>query len=581
MQASKQPSIRDLAIISDKRTCAIADKEGSMIWYCPWRFDQPALFSSLIDENSGFWSIEAERKQFKHREYNGDSAILITDFSVASGSFSVTDFMPMQSGFTGICRLFSPAPVPIKSTLLLKPDYGRSSASLKKSADGKTVLCSSFEFYIKASHSLIVIDDTVEMIIPAGESGWMVLLDDKNNLPSVSMETLHNALRQTEVKWNTIMKNILYEGVYKEQMYHSYKAIQMVTHEHSGGILAAATTSLPEQIGADRNYDYRYVWLRDTAMVVSALVRAGNKGDEAERFLDFLCTGRHTNKKNLFVPFYDLDAKTAPDEKTLPATGYKCSKPVRIGNGAFEQLQLDAQGNVLLAAKQIYNKNKEKPHWETVVRTAEYLVKNWKKKDHGIWEEHVKEHFTSSKILVAKSLEFLAEHAENNKQKETWLRTAEKIRAFVSENCMTSDGAYAVYAGSEAVDLTAALYPVWWYDKPGSNAMKQTMKRIEQEYKEGELYHRHLIMSDAKEEGVFLAGCLWIAQYYVMLKDLKKAKTIIDAVLQFTTDLGFLPEEGDVKTGELLGNIPQTFVHSSLMGVILDYNEALNATVNE
>ncbi len=125
MQAIKQPSIRDLAIISDKRTCAIADKEGTMLWYCPWRFDQPSLFSSLIDENGGFWLIEAERKQFKHREYKGDSAILITDFSVASGSFSVTDFMPMQSGITEICRLFSPAPVPIKSTLLLKPDYGR------------------------------------------------------------------------------------------------------------------------------------------------------------------------------------------------------------------------------------------------------------------------------------------------------------------------------------------------------------------------------------------------------------------------------------------------------------------------
>ncbi len=213
------------------------------------------------------------------------------------------------------------------------------------------------------------------MIIPEGESGWMVLLDDKNGLPSVSIESLHNALRQTEEKWNSIMKNILYEGVYKDQMYHSYKAIQMVTPEYSGGILAAGTTSLPEQIGAGRNYDYRYVWLRDTAMVVSALVRAGNKGDEAERFLDFLCTGRNTNKKNLFVPFYDLDAKTAPDEKTLPGTGYKCSKPVRIGNGAFEQLQLDAQGNVLLAAKQIYNRNKEKPHWETIVRTAAYLVK--------------------------------------------------------------------------------------------------------------------------------------------------------------------------------------------------------------
>ncbi len=572
-----QPSIRELAVISDKRTCAIVDKETTMVWYCPWRFDQPSLFSLLIDENGGFWSVEAEGKQFEHRQYKGDSAILITDFSVGSGSFSVTDFMPMQSRITGICRLFSATSVQIKSALLLKPDYGKSTLSLKKSEDSKTVLCNSFEFYIKASHPLIVLKDTVEMIIPEGESGWMVLLDDKSYLPFVSSESLHEALNETEKKWNSIMKNMFYEGLYKEQMYQSYKAIQMVTHEYSGGILAAGTTSLPEQIGADRNYDYRFVWLRDTAMVISALVRAGTKGDEAERFLDFLCTARNTNKKNLFLPFYDLDAKTAPDERIVPGTGYKGSTPVRIGNGAFEQLQLDGQGNVLLAAKQIYNRNKGKPHWRTIVQTAKYLVENWNKKDHGIWEEQVKEHFTSSKILVVKSLEFLAEHAENNKQKETWLSAAKKIREFVSEKCMTSDGAYAVYAGSEAVDVTAALYPVWWYDKADSNAMKQTIKRIEEEYKEGELYHRHLVMSDPKKEGVFLAGCLWVAQYYVMLKDLKKSKTIIDAVLQFSTDLGFLPEEGDVKTGELLGNIPQTFVHSSLIGVILDYNAAINS----
>jgi GH15 family glucan-1,4-alpha-glucosidase len=178
-------------------------------------------------------------------------------------------------------------------------------------------------------------------------------------------------------------------------------------------------------------------------------------------------------------------------------------------------------------------------------------------------------------VLAAVSLEFIAEHADNKKQKAKWLNAAKDIRQFVAENCMTADGAYAVYAGSQHVDVTAALYPVWWFDKPDSVAMKQTIKRIEDEYKEGELYHRRLEQSNSKDEGVFLAACLWMAQYYVILKDLKKAKTIIDAVLQFSTDFGFLPEEGDVKTGELLGNIPQTFVHSSLIGVIIDYKREL------
>jgi GH15 family glucan-1,4-alpha-glucosidase len=577
MEKVIQPSIRDLAVIGDKRTCALIDKLGTVVWYCPWRFDQPSLFSLLVDENGGFWSVEVQGKAFAGRHYKGNSAILINEFTVGESSFSITDFMPMTSNINGICRIFSPAAACIKSRLFLKPDYGRSSGSLKKGDDGKTVFCNSFEFYVKASHRIMVNDNTIEFTIPAGEKGWAVLVDNKETLHTLSEESLEKALYQTEEKWNTIMGNVSYEGPYKEQMYQSYKAIQLVTHQYSGGILAAATTSLPEEIGANRNFDYRFVWLRDTAMVVSALIRAGSKGDEAERFLDFLCLGRDTNKKNLFVPFYDLDAKTAPDQIILPGTGYKGSRPVRMGNGAFEQFQLDAQGNVLLAAKQIYSRKKDKPHWRTIEHTADYLVKNWHKKDHGIWEEHIEEHFTSSKVLVAKSLEFLAEHTEDEKQKKRWLSAAQEIRKFVAANCMMSDGAYAVFAGSEEVDVTASLYPIWWYDDPDSYAMNQTIKRIEEEYKEGELYYRRLELSDSKKEGVFLAACLWMAQYYVMVRNLDKAKRIIDAVLKFSNDLGFLPEEGDVETGEMLGNIPQTFVHSSFIGVVLDYRNATSS----
>lgn len=575
MQNIKQPAIKDLALIGDKKTCAVVDKDGTIVWYCLWRFDQPSLLSLLIDEEGGYWSVEAEGKKFENRKYNEDSAILVSNYTVDGGSFSITDFMPMSCNITGICRTFSQAPVAIKTKLFLKPDYGRSSCSLTISDDCKTASCEKFEFYIKSSHPVTVDDNTIEITIPAAEEGWTVLVDDKRALPLVTTEELQDALLQTKEKWKCIMNNISYEGPYKEQVYQSYKAIQLVTHEYSGGILAAGTTSLPERIGGERNYDYRYIWLRDTAMVTSALVRAGSNGNEAERFLDFLCTGRNTNKKNLFVPFYDLDAKTAPDVTFIHGTGYKGSAPLRIGNGAFEQLQLDAQGNVLIAAKQVYSTINEKPHWQTIERSADYLVNHWHKKDHGIWEEALQEHFTSSKVLAAKSLEFLAEHTQDDKQKQRWLQTGKEIREFIHKNCMTSDGAYAVFAGSEEVDVTAALYPVWWFDEPGSAAMKQTIKRIEAEYKEGELYRRHLVKTDSKKEGVFLAACLWMAQYYVMAKDLEKARTIIDAVLQFSTDLGFLPEEGDVKTGELLGNIPQTFVHSSLIGVILDYKEAV------
>lgn len=576
MQSIEQPVIRDLALIGDQKSCALIDKKGTIAWYCLWRFDQPSLFSLLIDQLGGYWSVEAKDKTFSKRYYQENTAILITEFNVEGGTFAITDFMPATAEMAGICRLFSPSPVPVTIHLLPTPDYGRSSSKLKKGKEDTIVTDNKFEYYIKGSHPLSIKDGKVEMVVPAGENGWCVLVDNKEALQHVCLENIRKAQQKTAAKWRDLMSNIAYEGVYKEQMYQSYKAIQLVTHEHSGGILAAATTSLPEKLGDGRNYDYRFVWLRDTAMNVSALVKAGSKGREAERFLHFLATARRTNKKNLFVPMYDLDNKTAPDEKWLLGTGYQGSQPIRIGNGAYDQLQLDAQGNVLLAARRIYDRKKDKPHWETIVRTADFIVDNWQQKDHGIWEESVKQHFTSSKVLDAKSLEFMSQYTDDEKQKNRWLRTAQQIRNFIAAHCMTKDGAYAVYAGSQAVDVTAALFAVWWYDKPDSPAMKQTIERIESECREGELYHRHLIEFNAQQEGVFLAGSLWMALYYIMLKDLSKAKRIMDAVLGFATDLGFLPEEGVIATGEPLGNMPQTFVHASLIGAIVDYNNAIH-----
>lgn len=576
MQHIEQPCIRDIALIGDQKSCALTDKQGTIAWYCLWRFDQPSLFSLLIDKQGGYWSVHAAGKRYSKRSYQEDTAILVTEFEVEGGAFTITDFMPAMPEIGGICRLFSASPVPITIRIFPKPDYGRSAAKLTRGSDDTMVADNRFEYYFKGSHPLSIRDGIIEMVIPKDESGWCVLVDDKRALEYICLEYLREAQQKTAARWKGLMGNISYEGVYKEQLYQSYKAIQLLTHAHSGGILAAATTSLPERTGEKRNYDYRYVWLRDTAMDVRALVRAESKGKEAERFLHFLATARSTNKKNLFVPFYDLDNKTAPEEKTIPGTGYKGSLPIRIGNNAYDQLQLDAQGNVLLAAHEIYKQTGIKHQWEAIVRTADFLVKNWQEKDHGIWEEEVKEHFTSSKVLVAKGLEFIATYTDDEQQKEKWLHTAKEVRAFISNNCMTADGAYAVYAGSDDVDVTAALYALWQYDCADSIAMKHTIRRIEEAYSEGELYHRHLVMYDSKKEGVFLAGSLWMALYYIGVNDLPKAKRIIDAVLGFSTDLGFLPEEGNVKTGELLGNLPQAFVHASIIGAILRYNEAVS-----
>jgi GH15 family glucan-1,4-alpha-glucosidase len=331
MKTTQQPSIRDLAIIGDQKSCAFIDKQGTVVWYCLWRFDQDSLFSLLIDKQGGFWSVDAPGKSFQQRFYKDSSAVLVSEFAAEGGSFTVTDFMPTTPEISGISRVISPSPVPVTVCIFPTPDYNRSKASLQ-SKDEFTVFENASEFYIKASHPLKVKHQRIELLIPAGEAGWCVIVDDKRNLPNITGKSLLKAQEKTEEHWQQLMSNLSYKGPYQGQMLQSYRAIQLMTHADSGGILAAGTTSLPEIVGLGRNYDYRYVWLRDTAMDVSAILRAGSKGIEAKRFLDFLCTGRDTNKKDLFVPFYDLDNKTAPFEDEIPGTGYKGSTPLRIGN---------------------------------------------------------------------------------------------------------------------------------------------------------------------------------------------------------------------------------------------------------
>lgn len=347
----------------------------------------------------------------------------------------------------------------------------------------------------------------------------------------------------------------------------------MLTNEQNGGIIAAATTSLPEVIGGSRNYDYRYVWLRDAAMIVSALARAGSDGAEERKFLSFMCSAMHRIPEPV-VPMLTLDMQPAGSEKKLAFTGYRDSHPVVYGNGASNQLQLDANSNVLIAAKVIYNRYDTREHWGTIQKMANFIVKHWQEEDRGIWEETEKHHYTSSKVIASISLKYIAEHSQDKEEKKHWLDAYEQIRNYVEEKCFTSEGAYAAYAGSEAVDESAVLFPLWSYTEADTNVMLKTIEVLERDYCQQNLYRRHLVEFDSSKEGAFLAGTFWVAQYWVMRKDWEKVETTLQAAFRFMNDVGIMPEEGDPQTGEWLGNLPQTFVHASLIGAVIDNKDA-------
>ncbi len=564
--------LQDLAIIGDRQSCALLDKEGRIVWYCPSRFDHPSLFAHLLDpQMGGCWEIVSGEYTFHNRTYIKDSAILQTRLNGPGGKLELEDFMPLNGPFNGICRLLGPAPEALQIKLSPRPNYARQFPEITFSEEKHAVI--NYSWHVYASHPLRLQDQDIYCQVPAGEKAWFVL-SSKNF--RCSLEWVKKARKDTLSAWTKLASHVTYKGPYEQAVRQSLRILRLLTYNQNGGIIAAATTALPEVISGERNYDYRYVWLRDAAMIVSALTRAGSDGEEERKFLSFICGAMHRLEAP-DVPFFTLDMQPAPRLEVLPLGGYKKSTPVQIGNIAKSQLQLDAISNVLIAAKVIYNQFNTREHWETISRLANYLVENWEKPDHGMWEETEKRQYTASKVITACSLEYIADHAKDPQQKEKWKATAEKIRKFIHGNCLTSKGAYAAFAGSEAVDVSAILFPIWGFTEANAPEVLQTVEALEKEYCHNNLYYRHLTQAGGKKEGSFLAGTLWMAQYWVMRKDLKKVEDLLGAALSFKNDVGIMPEEGDSESGQWLGNLPQTFVHASLIGAIIDYKEALES----
>jgi hypothetical protein len=568
------PKIRDLAIIGDRRTAAIVSRQGDVLWYCPGRFDAPGVLSGLLGSDGGSVRLVAPGAVSLGRAYIAESGVLRTSLSFGGEAVTVTDWLNFGDAPAGVlCRMVSPAPEALGLRMSPRPDFGRGAAVPERLAERSVAIANGGT--VHASHPLAIEGEDIVCSVPAGEEAWLVLADDALDSPP-DLATLRHWRDLSRAAWDRIGEPPKPEA-YGREVAESLRALRMLTYEPTGGMVAAATTSLPEIPGGTRNYDYRYVWLRDAGMIASALVRAGDGGLGAEGFLGFVCSTYRPERNPPLPALADLDGNPAPDTETLPLAGYLDSRPVRIGNAARDQLQLDGLGNVLLAAKLIYGAlDCERPHWETVRDVADYLAQNWREPDHGIWEEETRLHYTSSKVIVACGLDSIAEFADDPEQAGRWRQAVGDIRRFVAEECMTSEGAYASYAGGEDVDVSAALFPVWAYADADAPEMVATMTALERDHSpDGLLFRRSLVCADAAEEGAFLAGTFWVAHYWIIRGDLARARRIIDRALGYANDLGLFAEEADPEGDAMLGNFPQTFVHAAFIGAVVDLRAAI------
>lgn len=561
----RQPRIHELAVVSDRCTCALLDQQGTLAWYCPARFDSAAVLSLLLDaDQGGYWTVEGLDKQFVRRAYLGRSSVLVSEYTVAGQPFALTDWLPLEAAFTGLCRTFSAASAALTHTLRLRPEYGLQATLGEVSADGTTVHFPDLGLWLRTAHPACLVADTWQVTVPAGEASWAVLTDTPAT--GLSTERLDEALARTLAAWREVAKMLQYDGPYERQVQDSIRAIQQLTYEATGGIVAAATTSLPEVLGGARNYDYRYVWMRDVGLIVSALLQLDEVGKPEESFLGFVASALRENQQTCLSPFYAVDKTLITGARKLDLAGYQGSRPVQIGNTAYDQLQLDADANVLLTAKLIYDRFGRKEQWEAVAQVADFLAENWQRDDNGIWEESTPRPYTSSKVLAARGLEFIADYADTPAQAQRWRAAAAAIRQFVAQHCHTRTGAFAVYAGSQEVDITAVQFPLWTYCAPDSPEMLATVRELEQHWCRENLYWRRLEEFDSHKEGAFLAGTCWMAHYYAVAGNVDRAHLIIEAVLRYQNDLGFFAEEAGLDDGaQMLGNFPQTFVHSSFI----------------
>jgi Glycosyl hydrolases family 15 len=561
------PLLADLAPIGDRRTSALVGREATIWWYAAHRFDGPALLLGLLDPGKGGWRVELPGGRHGQRRYISDSSVLQTNLDAEGGSLTVTDWMNLggEARPGALCRSFSRAPA--RTTIVLDAwrDWGRSRA-VPQLVGGAAVFDDGMHLF--ASHPLgRDANGAVSWTLPQGEEGWAVLADGPCDRPE--RKDVERWRQATLARWAELASRTAWDGPYGREVGDALRQMRLLVFEASGGVAAAATAGLPEVLGGKRNYDYRYTWLRDTAMVVRAMLRAAPAGREGEAFLSFLAQAHERARRSPLPAVMAVDGWPVPAESSAPLTGYAGSNPVRVANRARKQLQLGAYGGILLAAGSVFQAHGERDHWPLVRDVAEFLLRNWQRSDSGVWESSKLRQYTASKVFAACGLEAILPFA-GPEERRRYGEAARLIRREVFRHHLTREGAFATFAGTNGVDVTSALFPVWSFCPPDCPEMIASVRVLERDYERDGLLRRDDRTPQSELEGAFLPGTFWLAQYWSVRNDIGRARYYVDAGLRHANDVGVFPEEVDLQSGRALGNLPLGMTHASFVNAAMD-----------
>jgi GH15 family glucan-1,4-alpha-glucosidase len=586
-------AIGDYALIGDGRGAALVALDGSIDWLCLPELDAPPVLAALLDpERGGSFELQPTTTFGVERRYADDSNVLETVFATKDGAVRVRDAFGMDEGalvpwrelirqvtcVSGRVELrfrLTPRPRWAAADATFRDDQGAGIAEWDEDA---LILCSHGAGEVKRR------GDAFEgrFALENGESALLVLQhyrDEPYALPTRS--ELELRLESTNTYWADYTRGIPYEGPWRPAVRRAVLAQRLLTYAPTGAIAAAATTSLPERVGGSKNWDYRFSWVRDTALALESLLDV-RLTVECHRSFAWLRRASESTHPRL-QPMYRLDGSPDLPREDVDFTGWRGSTPVRVGNDAQGQLQLGNYADFLDVALRYCHAGHLLDE-RTCLRCAELadrICEVWQEPDAGIWELDP-EHYTQSKMAAWVTLDHAATLAAEGtlpkENRKTWERARDEIRAWVEERCWAEDrGAYVFYPGSAELDASVLLAARWGYHQADDPRFLRTIEAIRAELAEGPFLYRY--SSARGDEGCFLACSFWLVDALARSDRPGEARELMDELVTAANDVGLYSEQIDPRTRDLLGNVPQALTHLSLILAAVSVMRAERATL--
>ncbi len=581
--------IVDYALLGDCHSAALVGRDGSIDWACFPRFDSPAVFCKALDPEGGAFTVTPDAVNRVSRHYLDGTNVLVTTFDTGEGTLEVTDCMPVEApdpafpsrvrARRAILRRLSCTGGRVEVAVRVAPryEYGAFVPRLRvqKSGLGEAV-GGADALWVDATRPIRIVDEALggDWSMEKGEEAWIETSWTPSHEEAPGErggKAMRRRLDDTIAFWRTWIAGCRYDGEHAEEVLRSALVLKALTYAPSGALVAAPTTSFPEEIGGERNWDYRYTWIRDATLTLISLFELGFRG-EAEAFKEWLERHGAGRPQDLQIMYGICGERMLPELELPHLQGHRGSRPVRIGNGAVKQLQLDCYGQLLEAAWLFRKAGGEltDDNWAFLIGLADIVMERWREPDQGIWEiRDDPRHFTHSKLNCWVALDRAVKIATTfgmSAPVAEWTRERDLLRDYLLEES-AADGWFGQAVGFPVADASTLLVPALGLLPSNHPLVLKTIEVVRRDLAHDDgLVHRYLAPDGVSGgEGAFLLCSFWLVDCLVHAGFVDEGAALLDKLMSLANDVGLFAEEADTSTGEALGNFPQAFTHMALV----------------